>query len=55
MKQWIEDVMLGEENNIIADDLKLIPITDSPDEVLKIIRDYYAEGKGHHLEPNYEL
>lgn len=55
LKSWITEVMLKEEHNIIEADLDLIPITDDPNEVVKIIRDFYAEGKGHTLEPNYEL
>jgi uncharacterized protein (TIGR00730 family) len=54
LKHWISETMLAEKN-IVPQDLDLIPITDDPDIVVSIIRDFYAEGQGHTLEPNYEL
>ncbi len=55
MKDWIVKVMLEQENNISEGDLDLLPITDDPDEVMKIINDFYSDGKGSELKPNYEL
>ena len=55
MKEWITKVMLEQAQNISAKDLDLIPITDDPDEVLKIINDFYSDGKDSSLSPNYEL
>lgn len=55
MKKWIKDVMLDLEHNIKASDLDLIPITDSKDEIVSIINDFYADGHGGELEPNFEL
>ena len=55
VKSWISEVMLGEENNINAIDLDLIPITDSVDEVVKIIGDFYSGDHAHRLEPNYDI
>lgn len=56
MKDWITEVMLGEENNISPNDLDLLPITDDPEEVVNIINKFYEKGgDGHKLEPNYEL
>ena len=55
LKSWISEVMLGEENNINAIDLDLIPITDSVDEVVKIIGDFYSGDHAHRLEPNYDI
>lgn len=54
LKGWIEQVMLEQENNIAAPDLDLMPITDSPEEVIQIINEFYKE-KGEALTPNYEL
>jgi len=56
MRGGIENVMLNQENNISAKDMDLIPIVDEPDEIVKIIRDFYS-GDGHpgNLKPNYEL
>jgi len=54
LKSWITETMLGQKN-ISAKDLDLIPIVDTPEEVLTIIKAYYdSEGKGE-LEPNYML
>lgn len=50
---WIVDTML-QENNISEADLKLIPITDDPEEVVKIIRDFYQDHE-EELSPNYSL
>lgn len=56
MKDWIVKVMLEEHGNISPEDLDLLPITDSFDDVLSIIKDFY-EGEGHQgeLKPNYTL
>ena len=42
-----------DQKNRAPNDLDMIPIVDTPEEVLKIIKDYY-EGKGE-LEPNIML
>lgn len=55
LKDWIIDVMLGKENNIGKNDLDLIPITDDPEEIVKIITTFYDGEKSGKLEPNYEL
>ncbi|GAA5219531.1 LOG family protein [Membranihabitans marinus] len=55
LKAWVEEVVLGQENNINAEDLNLLPITDDTDEVVSIIRRFYDEEKEGTFEPNYEL
>ncbi|MCB9081556.1 MAG: TIGR00730 family Rossman fold protein [Lewinellaceae bacterium] len=52
LKQWITEVMLGEENNIKADDLDLLPIVDDVEDVVNIVNEFYQKGK---LSPNYQL
>lgn len=54
LKDWINDVMLEQEHNINTKDLDLMPITDDPVEVVKIIHDFYNE-KDDELKPNYDL
>lgn len=54
LKDWIEKTMLAQFNNISPDDMDLIPITDDPEEVLRIINDFYVQ-KADGLSPNYEL
>ena len=54
LKDWIKNTMLGQENNINPIDLDLMPITDDPIEVVKIIRDFYNE-KSDELKPNYDI
>ncbi len=54
LKQWIKEVMLEQAHNINPDDLKLMPIVDDPEEVIKIINDFYASRKSE-FTPNYEL
>lgn len=53
LKDWIVGTMLEKENNISPKDLDLMPITDSIDEVVKYINDFY-QGTDK-LKPNYEF
>ncbi|WP_027076221.1 LOG family protein [Maribacter antarcticus] len=46
---WIKNIML-KEGNISPDDLNLIQIVDTPEEVIDIIDLFY---KGHTLSPNF--
>lgn len=56
LRDWIQKVMLEQENNISPKDMDLIPITDDPDEVIRIIREFYSGSDLiHSLRPNYEL
>lgn len=55
MKDWIKNVMLEQAHNIHPDDMDLIPICDDPDEIIKIINEFYSEDKPGNLAPNYEL
>ena len=56
LKQWIIDVMLNQYNNISASDIDLLPITDDPDEVVGIIRNFYdGSDQIHCIKQNYEL
>lgn len=48
--EWVEQAMLGMENNINKDDLNLFKIVDTADEALKYIEDFY---KDHELSPNF--
>lgn len=48
--QWIREVMLGEENNISAEDLDLLKLADTPAEVAEHVLDYYGR---HALQPNF--
>jgi uncharacterized protein (TIGR00730 family) len=50
---WIKAVMLEKEHNINPDDLDLFWVVDEPEEVVRIVREYYAEGTN--VRPNYEL
>ena len=55
MKDWILNAMLNEFGTISEKDLELIPITDSIDEAVKIICDFYSTDSENSLEPNLEL
>lgn len=50
---WIKAVMLEKEHNINPDDLDLFWVVDEPEEVVRIVREFYAEGTN--VRPNYEL
>jgi len=53
MKDWIQNTMLNEYGNVSPGDLDLIPITDDPEEVVKIILEFYSAD--NLLEPNLNL
>lgn len=53
LKDWIVSTMLEKESTISAKDLDLMPVTDSIDEVVKYINDFY-QGTDN-LKPNYEF
>lgn len=55
LKSWVTSVVLEEFGNISADDLDLIPIVDTPEEVIKIINEFYGDASEHRLEPNFSL
>ena len=55
LKKWITDVVLEGFGNISADDLDLIPVVDTPEEVVNIINEFYGDSSEHKLEPNYSL
>lgn len=50
LMDWIKDVMYKEEKNISKEDLELIDIVDTEDEVIACIKDFY---KKHKLKPNF--
>lgn len=54
MKQWIQETMSDKEKTISPQDMELMPIVDTPEEALQIIRDFY-DAQGHVLEPNFKL
>lgn len=48
--KWMKEVMLDMEANISPEDLDLIKIFDTADEVVEYINDFYTENK---LQPNF--
>lgn len=53
LKDWIQNTML-QEAKINLEDMDLMPIVDQPEEVIKIIKEFY-EKKAGRLAPNYDL
>jgi hypothetical protein len=47
---WIKSTMLGEENNISPEDLDLITVVDTCEEVAHAIDSFYSK---HQIKPNY--
>jgi len=47
---WIKETMLGEESNINATDMDLIQMTDSPEEAIQMINEFY---KNNPLKPSF--
>ena len=54
LQNWIQEVMLEGEHNINPVDMDLMPLTDDPEEVVRIINDFYSQ-RASELMPNYEL
>ena len=54
LRDWIFHTMATREKTISEGDIDLLPIVDTPEEVLQIIKEFYDE-KGGRLEPNYKL
>ena len=54
MKDWIREVML-KEGNISLSDMDLLPITDDPKEIVRLINSFYSGDSASELAPNYEL
>ncbi len=53
---WVKGTMLEKEGTISAKDLDLIPIVDTPEEVSKIITEFYFDGSlDNVLSPNYNF
>ncbi|WCL82918.1 TIGR00730 family Rossman fold protein [Saprospira sp. CCB-QB6] len=52
LKDWIKNVMLEQEHNVSPKDLDLMPITDDPKEVVRIINEFYAH---EDLKPKLNL
>ncbi len=50
MVKWVEEVMLGAEKNINPDDMRFLKMTDSPEEAVNYINEFY---KSHLLRPNF--
>ncbi len=55
MMEWIKNVMLEEERNVNPEDLDLVQIVETPDEVSKLISDFYGNQTDNKLEPNFNL
>ena len=47
---WIKSTMLAKEKNISPEDLDLIQMVDTPDDAVRIIKEFYADYK---LQPNF--
>lgn len=48
--EWIKEVLLTANNNVNPEDLDLVHLVDTPEEVLDILNDFYNE---YNLSPNF--
>ena len=55
LRNWIVEVMLERHHNVSPDDMNLFHITDDPEEVVKIVNDFYSGERQVKLTPNFEL
>jgi uncharacterized protein (TIGR00730 family) len=55
MYEWMLKVLGERHHTIHLDDMNLIQIADDPEEITRIISDFYADDRISKLSPNYEL
>jgi uncharacterized protein (TIGR00730 family) len=56
MREWIYNMMEVQFKTISPGDMDLIPMVDTPEEVVAIIRKFYDGSDAEHsIKPNYEL
>lgn len=55
LKDWMKETMLDSFQNISGNDLDLLPVTDDPKEVVKLIKNFYENNRSGELRPNYSL
>ena len=55
LKDWMQSTLLDSFKNISPEDIDLLPTTDDPREVVRIINEFYKAGEDGELMPNYEL
>ena len=55
LHEWIDKSVLNDAGNISPKDLKLLPITDDEDEVVRIIHNFYDIDSVEKLSPNFGL
>lgn len=55
LKNWIVEVMLERHHNISPEDLNLFHITDDPDDVVRVVNEFYAGDRQSKLTPNFDL
>lgn len=55
LKEWIKTTMLAEYNYVSPNDMDLMPIADDPDEVIRLINEFYEGEKSEGLRPTFEL
>jgi uncharacterized protein (TIGR00730 family) len=54
LKDWIIEVMLKRHHNINEGDLELFHITDDPEDVVRVVNEFYARDI-EKLSPNFDL
>lgn len=54
LRDWLQNTMLEKERNINPPDLELMPVVDTPEEVVQLIETFYGS-RAKELEPNYNL
>ncbi|MBK8484565.1 MAG: TIGR00730 family Rossman fold protein [Saprospiraceae bacterium] len=55
LKQWISDTMVRDFQYVSSEDLDLMPIVDTPEQVVEMILNYYEGDTSKGLRPTFEL
>jgi uncharacterized protein (TIGR00730 family) len=55
MHEWMLKILGERHHTIHLEDLNLMQIADDPEEIVRIISDFYADERISKLSPNYEL
>ncbi len=53
--EWIKETVFAEFGNVSPEDIRLLPVMDDGDEVIKYIHNFYHIDHVEELKPNYGL
>jgi uncharacterized protein (TIGR00730 family) len=55
LKEWISKTMIEQYKYVSPEDFEMMPVVDTPDQIVKIILDFYEGESSKGLRPTFEL